>query len=380
MERVSPDVRAVLEVIDEHLFDPAFKFSSIRISKATRAAFQEQLRATPLLYVRVRRVEVALFLLDYTEARVPEIAKLVAYPNVFSFNHTFKKLMGSTPMEERRQWRSNQGEGVLALVAGHSQGTRIAGAETDRLCLVGALPPRKAAFHLAMLAHVVAKNRDVERIVDLADAYLAGFEGDAEARPEVPVLDLPEDTSRPEEHDALLAAAAEPSRQAVSRFGNEVPEEIQPMILQLRTNFTKPDYSVDEMREILHASTVDLARFTRAMGISPWQYVLEARMETAARLLRDTSLSIPDIAFLLGYADPPPFRRIFVRWAGQLTPIEYRARVRDVVARVGPMPEQLVHWRFLERVWSRQADEEEGVALLRYMERVYAFPPCDLGS
>jgi hypothetical protein len=74
MERVSPDVRAVLEVIDEHLFDPAFKFSSIRISKATRAAFQEQLRATPLLYVRVRRVEVALFLLDYTEAKVVPLA------------------------------------------------------------------------------------------------------------------------------------------------------------------------------------------------------------------------------------------------------------------------------------------------------------------
>jgi transcriptional regulator GlxA family with amidase domain len=41
-------------------------------------------------------------------------------------------------------------------------------------------------------------------------------------------------------------------------------------------------------------------------------------METAAWLLRDTSLSVPMIAYLLGYSEPKPFRRIFVRWAGQL--------------------------------------------------------------
>lgn len=378
MERVTEDVRAVLETIDENLFNPGFRFSSVKISKATRAAFQEQLNATPQLYIRVRRIEVALFLLDYTEARVPEIAKLVAYPKVFSFNHTFKKMMGASPIAERRRWRSGQGKGVLALVAGHSRGRRLFQAAVDRLCLVGALPPRNAAFHLATLAHVVSNQREVERIENLLSAYLAGYEGAVDARPEVPALDLTEDTIRPADYAEILEAAAEPTREALSRLADEVPEELRPMFLQLRTDFTTPGYTLDEMREVLRASTVDLARFTRAMGISPWQYVIEARMETAARLLRDTSLSIPMIASLFGYSEPGPFRYVFLKWSGQLTPHEYRARVREVVARVGPMPEELVHWRFLERVWSRDADEGEGSALLRYMERVYGFEPCEL--
>jgi len=378
MERVSEDVREVLAVIDEKLFDPDFKVTSITISNATRAAFQEQLNATPRLYLRVRRIEVALFLLDYTDAKVPEIAEIVGYPKVYSFNYTFKKLMECAPLEERRRWRQSQGDEVTALVAGHSEGTRIGKAAIDRLCLVGALSPRGAAFHAASLAHVVSKSRDVERLAVSRDAYLEQCPGDPESRPAVPALDLPADTTRPEEHHALVETAAEPTREALSRFVDEVPGEIRPMIRQLRTNFTTPGYSIEEMRQVLSASTVDLTSFTRAMGLSPWQYVLEARMETAARLLKDTSLSIPNVAFLLGYSEPQPFRQIFLRWSGQLAPSEYRARVRDVVARVGPMPEQLVHWRFLERVWSRAAEEEEAVALLRYMERVYGFEPCEL--
>lgn len=379
-ERVSDDVREVLEVIDENLFDPDFRFGSIKISKATRAAFQEQLDATPLLYVRVRRIEVALFLLDYTDARVPVIAEKAAYPKVFSFNHTFKKLMGCSPTEERRKWRRAQGKGATALVGGHSQGTRITQATVDRLCLVGALSPRSAAFHVAALAHVVSKSQDIERIADSIHGYLDGFSGNVEARPDLPALDLPEDTRRIWEHQDLLEAAAEPTREALSRFKDEAPGEIGPMVVQLRSEFTTPGYTLEEMKEVLGASSVDVAKFTRVMGTSPWQYVLEARMETAARLLRDTSLSIPTIASLFGYMEPGPFRRIFLRWSGRLTPHEFRARVRDVVTRVGPMPEQLIHWRFLERVWSRDAEEEEALELMRYMERVYGFEPCELSS
>lgn len=122
------------------------------------------------------------------------------------------------------------------------------------------------------------------------------------------------------------------------------------------------------MVETLAASKVDLARFTRAIGTPPWQYALEARMETASRLLRDTSLPIPDIAFIVGYEDPPQFRRIFRKWSGQLTPSEYRARSREVVARVGP-PREDGTGPFLLTIgdeWSRliyQAVEVPGARL-----------------
>ena len=101
-------------------------------------------------------------------------------------------------------------------------------------------------------------------------------------------------------------------------------------------------------------------------------------MEVTSRLLRDTALSIQAIAYAVGYADPPQFRRIFSKWSGQLTPNEYRARIREVVSRVGAPPEEFVNWRFLERIWNRTAEAAEMEELLRYLERVYSFEPCEL--
>ncbi|HKP59832.1 MAG TPA: helix-turn-helix domain-containing protein [Polyangiales bacterium] len=49
----------------------------------------------------------------------------------------------------------------------------------------------------------------------------------------------------------------------------------------------------------------------------------EQRYRTAAHYLQQTHLTIEDIAFLLGFAECPPFVRAFKRWSGH-TPLEYR--------------------------------------------------------
>jgi hypothetical protein len=97
------------------------------------------------------------------------------------------------------------------------------------------------------------------------------------------------------------------------------------------------------------------------MGITPRQYLFEARMETASRLLRDTPLSVTVIAELVGYADPPQFRRAFKTWSGALAPDEYRTRVRHVASRVGPAPARFINWRYLEH------------EVVCYVESVYSF-------
>ena len=63
--------------------------------------------------------------------------------------------------------------------------------------------------------------------------------------------------------------------------------------------------------------------FTRATGVSPAKYQLNARMNEARRRLRETKESIIAVALDLGYASPSHFAQVFRREAG-MTPSEYR--------------------------------------------------------
>lgn len=64
-------------------------------------------------------------------------------------------------------------------------------------------------------------------------------------------------------------------------------------------------------------------RFVQATGESPKQYWLQLRLLRAEELLRDSNLSIQDIAELLGFSDAAYFTRLFRQRAG-ITPNNYR--------------------------------------------------------
>jgi AraC-like DNA-binding protein len=51
----------------------------------------------------------------------------------------------------------------------------------------------------------------------------------------------------------------------------------------------------------------------------------EARREVAVRLLGEQRLSIDEVAYHLGYAQPSSFQRAFKRWTG-MPPATFRAR------------------------------------------------------
>ena len=93
-------------------------------------------------------------------------------------------------------------------------------------------------------------------------------------------------------------------------------------------------------------------------------------------MLRDTPLSISVTAQLTGYSDAPQFRRAFKNWSGELSPDEYRARVRYVALQAGPAPARFTNWRYLEYI--RGPAPKDGLELVRYVERVYSFVDRDL--
>jgi AraC-like DNA-binding protein len=54
----------------------------------------------------------------------------------------------------------------------------------------------------------------------------------------------------------------------------------------------------------------------------------ETRREAAERYLTESSLSIAEVAYLLGYSEPSAFHRAFKRWFGR-SPQGFRERLRS---------------------------------------------------
>ena len=71
-------------------------------------------------------------------------------------------------------------------------------------------------------------------------------------------------------------------------------------------------------------------RFQRAVGTSPWQYLLNLRLSEAESLLRTTNLSITEIAAEVGVSDSAHFARQFKK-SNRSSPSEYRKAVRGKV-------------------------------------------------
>jgi len=73
----------------------------------------------------------------------------------------------------------------------------------------------------------------------------------------------------------------------------------------------------------LATSARSLQRRLSAAGTSYQELLDSTRREAATRYLQDPRLSIGEVAYLLGYSEPPAFHRAFKRWNG-LTPQEFR--------------------------------------------------------
>jgi len=85
--------------------------------------------------------------------------------------------------------------------------------------------------------------------------------------------------------------------------------------------------SIDRAAAHLGLSARSLQRQLEHQGISYSGLVEGTRQEIARGLLHDTTLSIAQVAAMLGYRDPSSFSRAFARWAG-CSPRRYRASRR----------------------------------------------------
>lgn len=81
--------------------------------------------------------------------------------------------------------------------------------------------------------------------------------------------------------------------------------------------------SLSEVAEKVGVPSWTLQRRLRDEGLLYRQLVLNTRRRVALSYIKDTSIPLTEVAFLLGYSETSAFSRAFRRWTGQ-APIDYR--------------------------------------------------------
>ena len=85
------------------------------------------------------------------------------------------------------------------------------------------------------------------------------------------------------------------------------------------------DINIGDMANAAAVSRSGLQRkMKQLMGVTPIDFLREARIKKACRLLRETDLAIVDIAYRCGFSDPKYFSKTFKTSVGK-SPSEYKS-------------------------------------------------------
>ena len=205
-------------------------------------------------------------------------------------------------------------------------------AETRTLC------PGEIAIYLPGMEHRLRALDDVWEYrwwtLDgpLAPAIVAGFGlaadiyrvGPAPVELFEQLTRLLQDLSPNGERNASAVAYQLLARVAVSGREGSDPPVIAEALRIIHRHAADPVFGVERLAQMLRTHRSTLSRgFMRAVGVSPLEYLTRLRVQNALALLRQSTLSIAEIARQCGYSDPNYFSRLIRRHTGH-SPLQFR--------------------------------------------------------
>jgi AraC-like DNA-binding protein len=96
-------------------------------------------------------------------------------------------------------------------------------------------------------------------------------------------------------------------------------------VMHAMRNHPEKSYTVDALaRQAGLAPNHFITRFKNLTGLPPRQYLLDCRMQSARRLLRESAAPVTEIALHLGFCSSQHFASLFKRHTG-VTPVAYRS-------------------------------------------------------
>ncbi|MEV6239448.1 AraC family transcriptional regulator [Lentzea sp. NPDC051838] len=205
-------------------------------------------------------------------------------------------------------------------------------------------PDTPSVFAAPVYDHADGTPRDVGRIGQGHDTTLlgAGFVCEPDAggllRILPPFLHVQAGTSTAQATIALIRAEIDGSRMILDRLfqvlllqvlrdrshSAELHPQLGPALKALHEDIAHP-WTVNELaaKAAMSRSTF-FVHFKETVGLTPLDYLLQLRMHTAAKALRDTKDTVAVIASTVGYRTESAFSAAFKRFTGR-SPGEYRA-------------------------------------------------------
>lgn len=124
---------------------------------------------------------------------------------------------------------------------------------------------------------------------------------------------------------AVTVAETAPS---LPRLSDEDAAFMQRLLTFVDENLSNSNVGVDEMASATATSRSSLNRKTKTLlGVTPADFLKEARMKRACQQLLSTSKAVNDIAYSCGFSDAKYFSKCFKASQG-MSPTEYRAKGR----------------------------------------------------
>lgn len=130
-----------------------------------------------------------------------------------------------------------------------------------------------------------------------------------------------------------LETAARPILERIEADRSKAPSLICSVLAYLSEHIFDPDLDVNQLRRACGIRDNSLPIYFReAVGLPPFAYIEDCRLEVASRLLASSRLKIWQIAQVVGYSTLQVFSRAFTRWSGGQNPSSYRREARKAQA------------------------------------------------
>jgi AraC family L-rhamnose operon regulatory protein RhaS len=121
------------------------------------------------------------------------------------------------------------------------------------------------------------------------------------------------------------APAAIPAAQVLPWASASTSDDALRPVVAYLVGHCHEELSIEALARVFATNRTTLqARFKKGTGMSVGQYVIRLRVQIAALLLRDTSLTVAEIMERTGFNDPSHFARMFKRHTSR-SPSDFRA-------------------------------------------------------
>jgi DNA-binding response OmpR family regulator len=106
-------------------------------------------------------------------------------------------------------------------------------------------------------------------------------------------------------------------------------EFLKEAVQLLEQNLTEYDFDINSFAEGLKMSKSSLYRKIKTMtGLSPIEFIRNIKLKHACRMLKQTSMTISEVAYASGFSDPKYFATCFRAEFG-MTPRNYQKKITD---------------------------------------------------